>query len=365
MSSTLQQKFFQLIRYSLHPDAPVPDIHSEEEWRAIYDMASKQCIVGILGRGMERMPQEQKPNQQLSLKWVGTTVYIQNHNLKAYHTIRKVKNHLEKDGWECCILKGQSNALIYPDGFYRSTGDIDVWVRRKGVAQSQEQRAAALIAYARLTQEHPKCSYHHVDYNPCDGIEVEMHYRPSFMFRFKHNRKLQQWMEAHADEQFTHLVEMPDGEGSIAIPTRQFNAVFQLSHLAHHFLHEGVGLRQLLDYYFQIRTDEHIEIPSDLGLDSFLSAVMYILQEVFGLEDKYLLIKPNAKLGKFVLNEIILGGNFGKYDKRILTDTKANAFTKNIQRTYRDLRTALYFPSESLSEPVFRLWHYLWRMKHR
>lgn len=363
--NTNQQQFFQLIRYSLHPDAPVPDIHTDKEWEALFEMANKQSIIGILTQGLHRMPKDLQPQLNTQLAWNVPSEYIKDNNIKAYNILHKVKKHLEKDGWECCILKGQGNSLIYPNAYCRSVGDIDVWIRRKGIVQSQDERANAVLTYARKAMGNPDYCYHHVEFEKCEGIDIELHYRPSFMFNLKHNKRLQQWFESHANEQFAHQVETPNGHGSIAIPTRQFNAVFQLSHLANHFFHEGIGLRQLLDYYYQIRTDEQIEIPSELGLNSFLAAVMYILQEVFALEDKYLLIQPDAKSGAFFLKEMMEGGNFGKYDNRILANSRANAVTKNIQRTYRDIRTACYFPSESLSEPVFRFWHYYWRLKHR
>ena len=96
-----------------------------------------------------------------------------------------------------------------------------------------------------------------------------------------------------------------------------------------------------------------------LGLWKFAGAVMYIMKEVFGMKESKLIVPPNEKYGKFVLNEVLEAGNFGTYDKR-------NRFGRsrlghNIQRIYRDLRLMRYFPAEALSEPIFRVWHYFWR----
>ena len=101
----------------------------------------------------------------------------------------------------------------------------------------------------------------------------------------------------------------------------------------------------------------------ELGLWKFAGAIMYIMQEVFGLSASRLIVPPNEKYGRFVLNEVLEAGNFGKHDAR-------NRFGRsklghNLQRVYRDMRLVRYFPAEALSEPFFRVWHFFWRLKHR
>ena len=101
----------------------------------------------------------------------------------------------------------------------------------------------------------------------------------------------------------------------------------------------------------------------ELGLWMFAGGIMYIMQEVFGMPASQLIVPPNEKYGKFVLNEVLEAGNFGKHDER-------NCFGKsqlghNLQRVYRDMRLVRYFPAEAMSEPIFRTWHFFWRLKHR
>ena len=101
----------------------------------------------------------------------------------------------------------------------------------------------------------------------------------------------------------------------------------------------------------------------ELGLWKFAGAIMYIMQEVFGMPASRLIVPPNEKCGKFVLNEVLEAGNFGRHDAR-------NRFGRsqlghNLQRVYRDIRLVRYFPAEAMSEPFFRVWHFFWRLKHR
>jgi len=37
----------------------------------------------------------------------------------------------------------------------------------------------------------------------------------------------------------------------------------------------------------------------------------------------------------------------------------------NLQRVYRDIRLVKYFPAEAMSEPLFRTWHFFWRVKNK
>ena len=101
----------------------------------------------------------------------------------------------------------------------------------------------------------------------------------------------------------------------------------------------------------------------ELGLWKFAGGIMYIMQEVFGMPASRLIVPPNEKYGKFVLNEVLEAGNFGKHDAR-------NRFGRsklghNLQRVYRDIRLVKFFPAEALCEPLFRTWHFFWRMKNK
>lgn len=271
----------------------------------------------------------------------------------------QVSEWFRKKGFRACILKGQGNALLYPNGLHRTPGDIDIWV--EGVDKR-------VISFVRSISPHEKACYHHIEFPSYKGVEVEVHYRPSFLLCFWHNRRLQKYYERVKAEQFSHWVMLGE-QGEVAIPTMEFNLIFHLTHIYAHLMNEGIGLRQLLDYYFVLLhadIKDLAELQRNLkhfGLWKFAEAIMYIMHEVFGMPVSHFIVPPNEKYGKFVLNEVLEAGNFGKHDKR-------NRFGKsqlghNLQRVYRDIRLIKYFPAEALSEPIFRVWHFFWRMKNQ
>lgn len=251
--------------------------------------------------------------------------------------------------------------MMYPNPCSRMPGDIDIWV------EGGDKR---VISFVRSISPHEKACYHHIEFPSYKGVEVEVHYRPSFLLCFWHNRKLQKYYDRVKEDQFSHRVILVKQE-EVAIPAVEFNLIFQLTHIFTHLMNEGIGLRQLLDYYYlvlmlsvncEMLTSLQKELK-ELGLWKFAGAIMYIMHEVFGMPTSRLIVPPNEKYGKFVLNEVLEAGNFGKHDER-------NRFGRsklghNLQRVYRDMRLVTYFPAEALCEPLFRIWHFFWRIKYK
>lgn len=352
--------FFEFLRFCIGSESEIPSCLKEVDWNELYAIAQKQCLLGILFDGIERLPAGSGISKELLYKWMGQCRMLEKANAQLNDAAVKVSNWFQKKGFRTCLLKGQGNALLYPNGAHRTPGDIDIWV---------EGGDKKVISFVRTILPNGKACYHHIDFPSYNGVEVEVHYRPSFLICFWHNRRLQKYYERVKNEQFSHKV-MLEGYGELAVPTAEFNIIFQLTHIFAHLMNEGIGLRQLLDYYFVLVKSEEVRVKNlaalqkelkHLGLWKFAGAVMYIMKEVFGMPESKLIVAPNEKYGKFVLNEIIEAGNFGTYDKR--NRFGHSKLGHNIQRIYRDIRLMSYFPAEALSEPIFRVWHFFWRLR--
>ena len=380
--SKQHQIFFEFLRFCIGSESEIPSSLKEADWKELYRIAQKQCLVGILFDGILKLPPaEVGMSKDLLLQWMMQCQMLEKANMRLNDAAIQVSEWFRRKGFRTCILKGQGNALLYPNGLHRTPGDIDIWV------EGGDKR---VISFVRSISPHEKACYHHIEFPSYKGVEVEVHYRPSFLLCFWHDRKLQKYYERVKEDQFSHRVMLGE-QGEIAIPTVEFNLIFQLTHIYAHLMNEGIGLRQLLDYYFVLISDDLLVISDDLlvirddllvirddllvirdrvqkelkelGLWKFAGAIMYIMQEVFGMSASRLIVPPNEKYGKFVLNEVLEAGNFGKHDER-------NRFGRsklghNLQRVYRDIRLVRYFPAEALCEPLFRVWHFFWRLKHR
>ncbi len=361
----VQEKFFQLLRLGIGSSDAVPHVRGDE-WLGIYRMAKKQSLLGVVFDGVQKMSDAAKEQGEsvemdvdMLMAWMGACKRIERRNMQLNVAVGKVSGWFREKGFRSCILKGQGNALLYPHPLHRTPGDIDIWVSGK---------PTEVIRLVRSVAPHVKASYHHIDFPDVDGVPVEVHYRPCYLLNPRHNRRLQRFFADKAEEQFSHVVDI-DGS-SVAVPTAAFNVVYQLVHIYNHLFQEGIGLRQIVDYYFVMNNVEctmyNYSLRRELkrfGLWKFTGAVMWVLHETLGLSEDRMIAPMDEKRGKLLLDEILSGGNFGQYDTRF--NFGKGALGHNLQRLCRDARLAWYYPAEALSEPFFRVWHFFWRMMNK
>ena len=361
---------FLFLRYSLGDKVDMSIVVANFDWQQLYSFVTKQTIIGICFDGIKRLseeyPGELKKNpieRDLLMTWMGKAQQIRRQNMKVNVAACKLYSMLREDGLRCCILKGQGNALMYPNAYSRNPGDIDVWVNA-----SRE----LITEYAKKHFEiGDDIRYHHLEMS-LDGVPVELHFFPGIMNNPVYNARLQKWFKRNADLQCSNVVSLPDGIGEIAMPTTAFNVIYQLTHLYHHFFDEGIGMRQIIDYYYVVNNDELLVIRDTLqrelkhlGLWKFARAVMYVLHETLGLSEEKMIAPMDDKRGKLLLAEIQNGGNFGQHFTKYGHFTQQGMAKKYFLKIWRNMHFVRYYPAEALSEPIFRTWHFFWRMKNK
>lgn len=354
-----QQTFFLLLRNALGNNEPLPTTLTDREWHEVWNMSYKQALIGVVFDGICKLPKDQSPNKQFILKWFSVVRQIEQSNRKLNHATVKTTEQFAKEGFKSVILKGQGNSVLYPEPLHRTPGDIDIWV---------DGGRDRIMKYVRNYFPNAGARYHHVDFPILNGIEVEVHFTPSWLSQWHDNMILQRWFKERAKEQYTHFVNLPEDAGSIAVPTNDFNRIFLLLHIYRHFFDEGIGIRQLVDYVLLLRQgftekerEETVSMLSKLHMIRFTSAIMYILKLIFKLEDKYMLIEPNKEQGEFVLNEIIRTGNFGYYNKNI-SNKADKAFKYYYSKWKYKFRFIKLYPRETLWGNIFWVWQYFWRI---
>ena len=362
---------FAFLKYCLGSKEDMSRVITGMDWQELYSFASKQALLGLCFEGIERLgkeyPEELKQNpigRELLITWMGKAQQIRRQNMKVNVVASKLFSMLREDGMRCCVLKGQGNALMYPNPYSRTPGDIDVWID-----VSRER----IMEYASKKFElGDDIRLQHLE-TSLDGVPVELHFFPCSMNNPIYHARLQKWFRRNADLQCSHIVGLPDGTGDIAIPTSAFNVVYQLCHLYHHFFDEGIGMRQIIDYYYvvsmlNVNCEMLTWLPKDLkhlGLWKFAGAVMYVLHEALGLSEEKMIAPMDEKRGKLLLAEILNGGNFGQHFTKYGHFTQQGMAKKYFLKIWRNMHFVRYYPAEALSEPIFRTWHFFWRMNNK
>ena len=457
---------FAFLKYCFGSKEDMSRVIACMNWQELYFFASKQALLGLCFEGIERLgkkyPEELKRNpigRELLMTWMGKAQQIRRQNMKVNAVAGKLFAMLRVDGMRCCVLKGQGNALMYPNPYSRTPGDIDVWI------DASRER---IMEYAQKKFElGDDIRLQHLE-TSLDGVPVELHFFPCSMNNPIYHARLQKWFRRNADLQSSHIVGLPDGAGDIAIPTMAFNVIYQLCHLYHHFFDEGIGMRQIIDYFLvvndfsknvfldydfsnhpvplskegstfspspsqwslhplrfpRLRATEtsgsgDVTAPSRcseplrskdggaskpspdcagwdrrgvsgdtssafttdssastalvvvqrelkyLGLWKFAGAVMYVLKEVLGLAEDKMIVPMDEKRGRLLLAEILDGGNFGRHFTKYAGFTHQSMGKKYFLKIWRNMHFVRYYPAEALSEPIFRTWHFFWRVKNK
>ena len=359
-----QQKiFFDFLRFCIGSAKEIPGSLKEVDWKELYAIAKKQTLLSVLFHGIQRLPKELAPEQKLLMQWMVMAEIIRKQNIRLFQDSVKVCKNFENKGFANCILKGQGNALLYPDPYMRTPGDIDIYL---------SGGRWKVMKYVDQVCPNQVMRYHHVDFSVMKTA-IEVHFTPSYMFFPIHNSRMQKWFKEVMDLQCSNVVTLPDGYGEITVPTTSFNVIYIHSHLYRHVFTEGIGLRQLIDYYFVLVKSEELRVKNltalqrelkYLGLWKFAGAVMYVLHEALGLPGAKMIAPIDVTEGRFLLAEIMQGGNFGQYDTRLGSKENEGKLHRYLRMSLRNLRFVKHYPTEALSEPLFRTWFALWKKIH-
>lgn len=407
MNNKVETYFFELLQVAVGNRDSLSCAPTAEEWEEIYEISKKQTLVGIAFKGVERLPQEQLPPAKRVRQWYVKADKIKHLNNNMNMACAKMCFMMKKAGFHSCIIKGQANLKNYGSsksplngdlettnsedgregldlGWFRTPGDIDIWV------WSDSGKVSDVIRFFTARQADAEPYFHHMDCNIMVDIETEVHYRPSWMSAPWRNKILQRFCNEHKGDIQHFPVQMPNDKYSFFYaPSGEFDVVYQLVHIYRHLFNEGIGLRQILDYYMVLRPmstskgesvssatsasyrEEAMKILSDLGMRDFARAMMWVLQEVFeggsplpshkGERPAWMLCDPNEKLGRFLLSEIMLAGNFGHSDERYTITREESAAKWGIMKLRRNLKFLTQYPEEVLCEPLFRVYHWAWR----
>lgn len=366
--SGISTSFIELVRVAIGNQECLSAIPTKDEWAEMYDMAVKQSLVGVCFVGMSRLIDLADDGfasvgigEELYYNWMGIAAQINMRNETVNRQCVALQKRLSAEGLRSSILKGQGIAALYGENLcgFRQSGDIDIFV------DCGREKA---IEYARSIQGDVDWDYKHLHLKVFNDTEVEMHYVPEVFLNLVKNRRLQKWFKEPEVKS-----SMFRETGDLVCPSVEFNLFYILLHIYRHFLYEGVGMRQLMDYYFVLRNDDVDDLMrqrvlktiDSFGMTRFASGVMWIMKDVFGLSEQMLLCEPDEKEGRYILDEVMTGGNFGHHDRRLADDKTAGKMRAIKKILKHNLHILTHYPGDALWAPVWIVYHWCWKRLHR
>ena len=409
--------FYSLLRVSLGTQDALPRLPSEAEWKELFEMAVKQSLVGVCFCGIHQLGADSDEgyvqigmSEDLYFDWMGMAAQINMKNELVNQQCVELQKRLAAEGFRSSILKGQAVAMLYGEDLrgFRQSGDIDIYV------DCGREKA---IEYARSVQGDVDWDYKHLHLNIFDtstgsatDTAVEMHYVPEVFLNLRKNRKLQKWFKENQKMIFNDNENVNENDpsassgtslsGEMVCPSVEFNLFYILLHTYRHFLYEGVGMRQLMDYYFVLKSrnnenvnenENFVALLKEFGMTRFASGVMWIMAHVFANENENpnencrqngsldstgsptinpkpstlnLPIEPDEKEGRYILSEVMTGGNFGHHDERLSNSSKGklSAIRKILRH---NLHLLTHYPADTLWAPVWIVYHWCWKRLNR
>ena len=312
------------------------------DWLRLFEFCKKQALIGVGFTAVEKLhAMGVVCPASLRMQWMALALQIEKRNALLNEQCRLLTDRYKHDGFSTCILKGQGNCINYPENLRkrRQCGDIDLWTvplcdisvavqtGSNDVEYVTYKGFRAVREYVRMLHridgyfEKPVIRYHHIEAPKMEGTEVEVHFRPCYTHSPLRNWRMQRWFDDHADVCMKNKTQM-----GFAVPTSSVNVVYQMCHLFSHYFDEGLGLRQLMDYYFALRVwhndvmeckdlqsqgmwseglgtpvmskEEVMAVLRSFGIGKFAGAVMWVLHEAFENEECLLELEMrNEKLG--------------------------------------------------------------------
>ena len=283
----VEKQLFQIIRYFVNNE-PVTD---KLDWFEVWSFAKKHSLEQFVALYMNKLSEELKPNTELQ-----NEIYTHYALLVAIHVNQKVavsRIHSVLETLKCyhLFMKGTVTKKRYDIPFYRSMGDIDFLYQES--QHNQVKRALLENGFTGYAEGRKNDFYF---CKPYVCVEAHRQLVPSDSSYYSYCSRV--WQRAHAASGCQYCFEM----------SLEDELIFNIIHLAIHFLEGGAGIRFILDVFiynrYQMRTQYIERELEELDLLEFYHNILDLANSWFGDRPG---TEISERIGQFVLNNSTFG----------------------------------------------------------
>ena len=312
---------FSLIRLGLGFERSSKELVSnlsqlcDNDWLDLKKEADKQGVSGIALDGLNKLDGCYHCGvnddwwKAFILEWSGRLIQTEQLNAHQLLIMNQMANIWIDKGLKMMVMKGQVNALLYPQPNHRSPGDIDCYLFND---YSKGNDIARLIG-ADVDEGWYKHSQIRFKGETFENHQFFVHTRDG-----RRGKRLQCDLEdALKVEEWDYF---PDSR--IFIPPVQWNAMFLTYHACAHFLAEGLRLKQIMDWImFLNRYQDEVDWKAFYSfckrnhLFLFVNALTAISVDIFGLRINNPVIITTSPFASKILRSTMAGEDL-IYDKK-------------------------------------------------
>ena len=265
---------------------------SMQQWRDVMALAERQGVAAIAFDGVQKLHDAYGKRIKAAggtpvewMQWVfectGMMTLYEQRSQQQQKVIEELAEIWGHEGIQMMVFKGQANAPFYPVPNHRATGDIDCWLF--GEAEKGDEIAKAHGADVSFDwYRHSKIAY--------SGETIENHRVMSHTHGSKKKQEMERELQLMLQSERLMFI---DGCGKAMMPSPQFNACFLTYHGLHHFLTEGLRMKQILDWAVFLQNEQnkvdwyqYNDFCKRYKLDRFAEVMNYIATEYLGVQIK-------------------------------------------------------------------------------
>lgn len=233
--------FLELVRLGIGHHGNLSS--NQIDWQEIHALATMQGLLAIVMDGIEWLPEEKRPCQELLLEWIGEVMQGYEYRYDAYkHTIAEMAGFYNIHGLKMMVFKGYACSLEWPKPNHRPCGDIDIWLFGK------QKEADKLVTRERGTKIDNSQQHHTVF---CwNDFTVENHYDFNNVYHHKSSAELEKiFKELGKNDSYSVKVE----NETVYLPSPNLHTLYLLKHAMTDFAAFYITLRQILDWAFHVQ----------------------------------------------------------------------------------------------------------------
>lgn len=239
MLSDNQQAFLALVRAGLWEKDVLLSSYQDINWQEVYRLATGQSVLGLVLAGLEFS--DAKPPKDLLLQWIGEIQQLEKRNKAMNLFVVELISRLRKETVYCLLVKGQGVAQCYERPLWRCAGDIDLLLSGENYLKAKN----ILIPVASEVAKEDETTKHQALL--INGFDVELHGRMPFLI----SKRVDDGIDEVLDDIFCRgNVRSWNCDGTqVFLPSPDNDVILVFTHFLHHFYIEGVGLRQICDWF--------------------------------------------------------------------------------------------------------------------